>query len=79
MEWISVKDRLPENNTPVLVCFDNRYDFGGGNDLTIGVYDALGVQVKKGEWYDEGSWNADYGYDEIAVTHWMPLPEKPKS
>lgn len=67
--WISVKDRLPEENEEVLVF---------GNILNapklLGVrYRVLGDQDWKYSWQGDG-----YIYKQDYVTHWMPLPEPPK-
>jgi hypothetical protein len=67
-EWVSVEDRLPENNVIVMVSCEHGVTmatlqkFENGNYLwwaviNIGTY--------------EDSTNADY------VTHWMPLPTPP--
>ena len=63
-EWISVKDRLPENNQWAL-CFMKDKSFG-----TFRVF----------QWnYIDWQWNdGDEWFDEKDVTHWMPIPEKPK-
>ena len=61
-EWISVKDRLPEDNTNVLV-------YRGS---LISVYTYIGHN----EWEDDyGYWSRT---DDDGITHWMPLPEPPK-
>lgn len=71
-EWISVKDRMPEHEQPILFVIR-----GGSNP-----YVAKGVRNWDGEfwwWCDE-----DGVYDEMGndgehsyVTHWMPLPAAP--
>ena len=67
-EWISVKDRLPEEWTNVLV-------YSGGN------YDVLMYRPNRREtlcfmYQDEcGHWTEKHS---PPVTHWMPLPEPPK-
>lgn len=61
MEWISIKDRLPEDNGRLqmfLVCRNQRSITGG--DVLI-----------ETEYFSK-KFN---GRDNI--THWMPLPEKP--
>ena len=79
-EWISVEDRLPEKDGAYLVTIEY---FGKrqGIDIrsfakdgeTINEYDLAG---KKYVWY---FWDNEYGYVSTnSVTHWMPLPEKPK-
>ena len=64
-EWISVEDRLPEENTDVLI-----YRGGFIGDL-MNVYTYNGHN----EWEDE------YGYwsrtEDEGITHWMYLPEPP--
>jgi len=72
-EWISVKDRLPENNDDVLVT--------DGEDCAV-----LFFHKNDNKWkYGYGLLEA-YNYDGGAcieaetqgMTHWMPLPEPPK-
>lgn len=65
MEWISVKDRMPENEVRVLA-IDN-----------LSVIRVLVQNPFEGleDWYDEEDFNrCNDGYD---VTHWQPLPEPP--
>ena len=63
--WISVKDRMPEINEPIL--------FTGKN--TIGNrYPAQKGYFSGDEWYSFGL--IDKCSD--GVTHWMPLPEPPE-
>ena len=65
MNWISVKDRLPEYTTragtslfvSVLICLDTGF-VGEGLYVNDG-WELLGVYVTN-------------------VTHWMPLPEPPE-
>lgn len=60
-EWISVEDRLPEDNTDVLV-------YRGS---LISVYTYIGHN----EWEDDyGYWSRT---DDENITHWMPLPQPP--
>ena len=63
-EWISVKDKVPENSGRYLVIRRNKYD--GSIATDIETY----IKCKIGEW-----WLNDYIYNR---THWMPLPEPPK-
>lgn len=65
-EWISVEDRLPEDRSNVLVVayWHERW----------GVY--MGWCAP-----ERAEWSVHVGIgdrDDVAVTHWMPLPEPPK-
>jgi hypothetical protein len=68
-EWISVKDRLPEENENVIL-YDGKEVFCG--DLFFGKLGKIcwGIQACDGICY--GHYNKD------EVTHWMPLPKPPK-
>lgn len=70
-EWISVKDRLPEADTPVLVTYLGYMD-------GIARTDGIGI-IRWGVWYWYESEDDDND-DEIIVriTHWQPLPEPPE-
>jgi hypothetical protein len=63
IEWISVKDRLPET----------KYGTWSKEDcLLLTLYNYEIGRTKDGEWVDM---NNDALED---VTHWMPLPKPPK-
>lgn len=72
-EWISVKNKLPEPNTPVLI-------FAPPNDIQI-------TEMTNHSSFDysiitEPRWVEPYqyfSYDGHKITHWMPLPEYPAS
>lgn len=79
-EWISVKDRLPENGGLYLVCCESLIK--GGNDTVWMVrftpkYKGIFLEENKAYWYE-----TDHEFGDIDVTehitHWMPLPEPPK-
>ena len=79
-EWISVKERLPEEDGSYLVysnSFGNRKSvklrwFAKDAEMA-GAYDLAG---QKNVWY---LYDSECGYISInSVTHWMPLPEPPK-
>lgn len=68
MDWISVKDRLPEDDATYLVYGRNGYGI------------VFAVYYSDGEWLTWDEWNT---WDDLTnitrfVTHWMPLPEPPK-
>ena len=71
MDWISVKDRLPNCNGCYLVW--RPHFFGGEIGMPAICY------------FDgQNTWHDSYGVDFICVlnnkdvTYWMPLPEPPK-
>lgn len=69
-EWISVKDRLPENNIVVLAfCVGTARN---GNCSLVASCD-------KGFWFLQNS-GARLGFPNLqyCVTHWMSLPEPPE-
>lgn len=61
-EWISVKDKLPDDGKEVL--------FSDGSSIMVGWYNA-------DEEFWELT-DADMIVYAVDVTHWMPLPEPPK-
>lgn len=62
--WISIDDRLPENNTEVLISID----YGNGKQSVL-----MGYMRSQ-----DVSWRGVVGQKLIGVTHWRPLPEPPK-
>ena len=62
-EWISVKDRLPEEKVNCIVHYKHAYCDNDG-------YWAIGICFYGGEKFQLNS--------AYKVTHWMPLPEPPK-
>lgn len=82
MEWISVKDRLPEipkgkHSVSVLVAvFDVCYEElhpGKGYAVMQVIFDVAGFKELTVGGKQEASW--EFLCDE--VTHWMPLPAPP--
>ena len=65
MEWISVNDKLPQDDIDVLCLFTGWDDMQFQRVLS---YDEL-----EKEWVD---WE---GYTHNKITHWMPLPNPPKT
>lgn len=73
MEWISVKDRLPERNDPVVLLNTSRWENTGHFERNI--YDC-GYLCKTGS----TTYWAIRGQRATALedyTHWMPLPPPP--
>ena len=70
-KWISVKDRLPEDNLNVLV-----YAIGDNENSVI----AMTGYTHKMYGYNIEGWRSpwQYFFYEYKITHWMPLPEPPK-
>jgi len=64
MEWISVKDRLPEGDDTVIVYCGRGYGLAKYTSLTSMWH----IQLFLDEWYKARG----------CVTHWMPLPEPPQ-
>ena len=86
MEWISVKDRLPEYPGHYLVCTSINYWHGGCMDINenhkhypngtpVG-YDGTTMSVLDCYYDVTGHWNR---VCDSHVTHWMPLPEPPET
>lgn len=67
MEWISVKDGLPETNIQVLACKHN------GKVIQMSYHRESNDMPRNFYWWGFG------GYIEQTsqVTHWMPLPAPP--
>ena len=79
--WVSVEEELPKEEENVLLFDPKNYD-------DQKVFEGFRMKksiFRKEQWY--GKWNGAYigyygdgeTYEETkTVTHWMPLPEKPK-
>ena len=62
-KWISVNERLPEENFEVLMLFKH--------NMAVGWYGG------EGDWYSNTD-DGYYASCDGEPTHWMPLPEPPK-
>ena len=79
-EWISVKDRLPQEDGSYLVTINS---FNGCKYIDVRwfakdgeIVDKYELAGQKNVWY---YYDSEWGYISIdSVTHWMPLPEIPK-
>ncbi len=79
MEWISVKDRMPEEGKDVLLYgkLEHQEDF----DIHKAVFHKdvdVNDEINKKRYSESQFWEADWGYDFDKVTHWMPLPKPPE-
>lgn len=68
MQWISVKDRLPETDECVLVIASGRYK----NIKLVDAYELANYYAGEG-WYLEAYPEMEDPY----ITWWMPLPDPP--
>ena len=68
MGWISVEDKLPQDNTHVFIT-QHEYD-----DKERPRYYDVCLFIDGG-WFDDNVEDAEKVYE---PTHWMPLPEPPK-
>lgn len=86
--WISVKDRLPNENEAVNIAWVNRNPVSYYRHIKNLPFVATGVYCR-GSWYwwsstvqdflgEYGRCDIDLMDEAIEVTHWMPLPEPPK-
>ena len=74
MEWISIKDRLPEDNQNVLfIEKDSQVPISGWFDKK---------ETNKHQQWNEhcncGGYEREDKLYQQEVTHWMPLPSPPK-
>lgn len=79
-QWVSVKDRLPENDGAVLA-----YDAWDGSDGEVSAFLFVGGKFYNDDpegWKAQGLMPCDEGEVPISIgtiTHWMPLPAAPDS
>lgn len=70
-KWISVKEKLPEFYTQVLIY--RTYKNVSTNKIEGIIEISTLVEVGKSFYH----WSK-YNIDDKSITHWMPLPENPK-
>ncbi len=75
MEWISVKDKLPEDDEDVLI-------FNCRDGVSMGYFDPSNVRgyyEKDGSYcITDSGWEVSYEWARLMdPTHWMPLPPPP--
>lgn len=74
MKWISVKDRLPEEDGYYLTyCIDN----GANQYMDIQRFNVDG-RIETGIYSNPKIYWSNQKWDDNIVTDWMPLPEPPK-
>lgn len=76
MEWIKIKDKLPEKCTEVIL-FGLRQNFGGCFDDTYGGgLRFVGYISHEGEWRQRVGIYMDFPVEnQIEITHWQELPD----
>jgi hypothetical protein len=75
MSWISVKDRFPDFDIPVLVYFLKSKSMMCGMRSYTGDGWLWSIWNGLGDFQDKSEFECD---DDYPITHWMPLPEPPK-
>ena len=72
-EWISVKDRLPDNKEHDWVLAQVVEDNG-----FMHIPKVMEYRQQRNDWFEETyGWLSEHN-GAFTVTHWMPLPEPPK-
>jgi len=70
MKWISVDDRLPDENQPCAIyLWSPKVDIGG---MILPEFKCYSYGL-----FFDGEFHHDSNYPDAKLTHWMPLPEPP--
>lgn len=74
-DWISIKERLPEPNVPVLIynSFPKEIRF----KIVVAAFDAEMKKFRPFDWVGEEYYEPNCGFEKDDVMYWMPLPEFP--
>ena len=86
MEWISVKDRFPDDEQDVLIFTETVETYGKHKERKKIYHNIFYGYCDSGTWltsYCHGceyieKMNEKFPDEHITVTHWMPLPDPPK-
>lgn len=70
MDWISVKDKLPEDDVKVLCLIV------GWDDYPLSLNGT--PEIVGGAFNRKWGWSKSFGCQFSPVTHWMPLPKFPE-
>ena len=79
MQWISIKERLPENQTERYLIQTRCHHFAH-NCLAWNYSNPCGeINIAYWDSYNKWHYETNQKWDEkVEVTHWMPLPNPPK-
>ena len=74
MEWISIKERLPDNEGEVVIAWESFPITleDGCKGMSSTRFYKNGQWIECSEWFDWGEY-----VDQADITHWTPLPEEP--
>ena len=76
--WISVKDKLPNENETVWICNNETRYVNLGSFVYIGNEGWFWSESNGTIYSHEGNIVAECETEDLDVTHWMPLPKLPK-
>jgi hypothetical protein len=72
-EWISVRDKLPQDETPVLIIYNGEIHVG-----EIRWESPSWEETFKAFWYWDNPYDDGQDWDWDYITHWMELPKIPQ-